>query len=70
SATRLNQLSINHKGRSAAFFMLKKIAALQQPFTLRGCDNVRNKKPVTGSSYTEPAGEDRQYHPCFSKTYI
>ncbi|MFO6427068.1 hypothetical protein ACLBOM_21375 [Escherichia coli] len=25
----------------------------------RGCDNVRNKKPVTGNSYTEPAGEDR-----------
>nr|DAG41395.1 MAG TPA: hypothetical protein [Caudoviricetes sp.] len=38
--------------------------------SVRGCDNVRNKKPVTGSGYTEPAGEDRQYHPCFSKTYI
>nr|DAW36422.1 MAG TPA: nuclease [Caudoviricetes sp.] len=30
---------------------------------------MRNKKPVTGSSYTEAASEDRQYHPCIDVTY-
>ncbi|WP_214279419.1 hypothetical protein, partial [Escherichia coli] len=37
--------------------------------TVKDFYNVRNKKPVTGNSYTEPAGEDRQYHPCIDTTY-